>query len=159
MKNTFILKSFIIASFFITLILFSGCNSSKEVIAQTNNMPNSEKEVNKITIPVSEISENAKLYKYEIDGKMVSFFAVKDSYGKLKTAFNACDVCYPEKKGYRQEGNYMVCNNCGLKFAINGIGTENKVSGGCWPGYLPSKIEGQYIIIEKEALENGKWRF
>jgi uncharacterized membrane protein len=68
-------------------------------------------------------------------------------------------VCYPEKKGYRQEGNYMVCNNCGLKFAINGIGTENKVSGGCWPGYLPSKIEGQYIIIEKESLENGKWRF
>ena len=159
MKKIYMLKSLIIASFFITLVLFSGCNSAKGANVQTNSKSSPETQVNQISIPVSDISEIAKWYKYETDTKTISFFAVKASDGKIKVAFNACDVCYPEKKGYKQEGSYMVCNNCGLKFAINGIGTENKTGGGCWPGYLPSQISGDNIAIKKSDLENGKWRF
>jgi len=110
-------------------------------------------------IPLSDISENAKWYEYESSGVAIRFFAVKASDGSIKTAFDACDVCYRYKKGYRQEGDYMVCNNCGRRFLINNLGTENKNIGGCWPGYLPSKIDGQYLIIKTSDLENGRWRF
>jgi len=101
-----------------------------------------------MTIPLSEVSENAKWYEY--NGR--KFFTVKDSNGTIKTAFDACDVCYRQRKGYRQEGDDMVCNNCGLRFAINGLGTENKNPGGCWPGYLPNIIEGDNVVIKISDL-------
>jgi len=134
-------------------ILFPGCSST--VNRSKANSVNFEQ----INITIPEITETATFYKYESQDKTVSFFAVKSFGGKIKVAFNACDVCYPEKKGYRQEGNYMVCNYCGLKFSINEIGTENKVGGGCWPSYLPFQVRGNNIVIEKSALEDGKWRF
>ena len=159
MKKIIMLKSLIITSFFISLVLFSGCNSTKEVNAETDSKSSTRTQVNQINIPLSEITAKANWYNYEVDNKTVSYFAVKASDGRIKIAFDACDVCYPEKKGYRQVGSDMVCNNCGLKFAISGIGTENKASSGCWLGYLPATIEGDYLKIRKQDLENGKWRF
>jgi len=103
-----------------------------------------------ITIPLSEISENAKWYEYD----NVGFFAIKADDGSLRTALDACDVCYASDKGYRQEEDYMVCNNCGLRFAVGGLGTENKNPGGCWPSYLPNVIEGDNIIIQRSNLKN-----
>lgn len=108
-----------------------------------------------IKIPLSEISQNAKFYKYE----GIGYFAVKAKDGTIKTAFDACDVCYSAKKGYRQEGDYMICNNCGNKYAISSLGTENLRGGGCWPGYLPSEVEGENLIIKKSDLEKGRYRF
>ncbi|MBU2497165.1 MAG: DUF2318 domain-containing protein [Nanoarchaeota archaeon] len=113
----------------------------------------------RLTIPLSEITGQAKFYDYKIDGTTISFFAVKASDGSIKTGFDACDVCYSSKKGYRQEGNYMVCNNCGNKYPINGIGTENKNPGGCWPGYLPSKSDGENLLIKKSDIEGDGWMF
>ena len=101
-----------------------------------------------ITIPLSEISENAKWYEYN----NVRFFAVKDNDGVLRTALDACDVCYAFGKGYKQEGDYMICNNCGNRYPISGLGTENKSPGGCWPSYLPNIIAGDNIIIQKSDL-------
>ncbi len=112
-----------------------------------------------LKIPLSELSGNAKWYTYGFEGTNIRFFAVKASDGSVKTAFDACDICYKSHKGYRQEGDYMVCNNCGKRFAINSLGTENKNPGGCWPGYLPSYVEGNNLVIKKSDLESNKWRF
>jgi uncharacterized membrane protein len=112
-----------------------------------------------LTIPLSEITEQAKFYDYTVDGTTVSFFVVKAADGSIKTAFDACDVCYSSRKGYRQEGNVMVCNNCGNRYPISGLGTENLRGGGCWPGYLPSKIEGDNLIIKTSDLKKGEYRF
>ena len=110
-------------------------------------------------IPLTEITEEAKWYEYDADGKKVKFFAVKSSDGSIKTAFDACDVCYGSKKGYRQEGAQMICNNCGNKYPISGLGTENRAGGGCWPGYLPSEIQGGTLVIKHSDIEAGKYRF
>ena len=108
-----------------------------------------------IEIPLSEISEKAKFYESD----EIKFFAIKASDGTIKTAFDACDVCYYSNKGYRQEGQYMICNNCGNSYPISGLGTENKVGGGCWPGYLPSKIDGEDLIIKDKDIEKGRYKF
>lgn len=109
-----------------------------------------------VSIPLSEITTEAKWYEYDSKGAKIRFFALKANDGTVKTAFDACDVCYTEKKGYRQEGSYMVCNNCGNRYPIDGLGTENKTPGGCWPGYLSNTIEGDNIIIQKSDLENNR---
>jgi len=137
-----------------------------------------------IIIPLSEITETAKFYEYDVkvhsedsstlsiqksqdkpqglfdsQGTKIRFFAVKAKDGSIKTAFDACDVCFGSKKGYRQEGDNMICNNCGNKYPISGLGTKNLGGGGCWPGYLPNKIQGENLIIENSKLEEGKYRF
>jgi len=112
-------------------------------------------EVDAIKIPVSEISNKAQFYDYN----GIEYFAVKADSGSIKTAFNACDVCYKSKKGYKQVGEDMVCNNCGNHYAISGLGTKNLRGGGCWPGYLPGKVEGDYLVIKKTDLESGRYRF
>lgn len=116
-------------------------------------------DANSIKIPISQVSTKARFYNYDSNGVIVEYFAVKADDGSIKTAFNACDVCYGAKKGYRQSGEDMICNNCGNHYPISGLGTENLNGGGCWPGYLPSKVEGDYIIIKNSDLEGGKYRF
>jgi len=110
-------------------------------------------------IPITEITEQAKWYEYESGGKKIQFFAVRASDGTIRTAFDACDVCYGSKKGYRQEGDQMVCNNCGNRYPVDGLGTENKAGGGCWPGYLPSEVRGDTLVIKNSDLDAGKYRF
>ena len=112
-----------------------------------------------IKIPLFEISETAKWYDYGYNGKTITYFVVKGGDGSVKTAFDACDVCYGAKKGYSQDGDVMVCNNCGNRYAIDSLGTENLRGGGCWPGYLPNKIEGNYVIIKESDIKQGVYRF
>ena len=70
-----------------------------------------------IRIPLSELSGTAKFYDYVLaDNKKMRFFALKSSDGVYRAALDACDTCYHAKKGYHQEGDDMVCNNCGLHF-------------------------------------------
>jgi len=101
-----------------------------------------------MSIPVAETSESAKWYEFYDN----QFFVVKASDGTVRTAFNKCDVCYAARRGYSQEGSDMVCNNCGLRFSIDGLGAENKTPGGCWPSYLPHTIENDNIIIRASDL-------
>ena len=108
-----------------------------------------------VKIPLAGIAETAQFLNY--DG--IKFFVVRARDGSVKTAFDACDVCYQSKKGYRQEGDDMVCNNCGNHYRISGLGTANLKGGGCWPGYLEMSVEGDYMIIAKSNLESGRYRF
>ncbi len=110
-------------------------------------------------IPLSEVAEDAKWYEYDSNDVTIKFFAIRDVNGDIKTAFDACDICYSSHKGYRQEGGYMICNNCGNRYPISGLGTENKRPGGCWPGYLKSRANGEYLVIDKSDLESGRYRF
>jgi hypothetical protein len=111
-----------------------------------------------ITIPLAEIKEEAQWYEYEIGDKEISFFVVKGDDGKVRVAFDSCDVCYYSEKGYYQEGDYMVCENCGNRYPIIGLGEENKTSGGCWPGYLTYSIDDESIIIRTKDLIDNIWR-
>ena len=107
-----------------------------------------------IKIPISQISKNAQWFSYN----NTRYFVVKAKDGTIKTAFDACDVCYRSRKGYSQKGDDMFCNNCGNYYPISGLGTRN-LGGGCWPGYLPNSIEGDYLVINKADLDTGAKRY
>jgi uncharacterized membrane protein len=111
-----------------------------------------------VEIPSSEITGSARYYSIDSDGVDVRFFAVRADDGKIRVAMDACDVCYDAKKGYRQSGDDMVCNNCGNKYPTDGIGTENK-QGGCWPSYIPIKKEGDKVVIKSSDLKAKRYMF
>ncbi|MBU7000013.1 MAG: DUF2318 domain-containing protein [Theionarchaea archaeon] len=106
-----------------------------------------------VRIPLSELSEVAQWYEYDAGGVVVKYFAVRADDGSYKTGLDACDVCYESGKGYIQAGSYMICNTCGTRYEISGLGTRNVNPGGCWPGYLPSYREGDFLIIKLQDLE------
>jgi uncharacterized membrane protein len=106
-----------------------------------------------ISIPVSELSGKARFYEYKTaGGKTVRFFAMKSSDGVYRAALDACDVCFAAKKGYRQEGDDMVCNNCGNHFHSAQV---NEVKGGCNPVGLERKVAGDTLDIGAKELEAG----
>ena len=94
----------------------------------------------------------AKFFDYRTtDNKQLRFFVMKSSDGVIRAALDACDTCYHAKKGYHQEGDNMVCNNCGLKFPSAMI---NEVKGGCNPIGLPRAIEADQIVIKAGDLDS-----
>ncbi|UCE36010.1 MAG: DUF2318 domain-containing protein [Thermoplasmata archaeon] len=110
---------------------------------------------NELVIPISDVSTSASFYSYDSNGKDVKFFVVRGSDGDIHTAFDACDVCFKEKKGYYQDGNKMVCRNCGQRFTTNEIGTANTGTG-CWPGNIIRTVDNSYVRIKLSELDRGR---
>ncbi|NJD90974.1 MAG: DUF2318 domain-containing protein [Geobacter sp.] len=107
-----------------------------------------------VVIPAAKVANGkAHFYKFEDNGKEIAFFVVKASDGSIKSAFDACDSCYRDKKGYEQQGDKMNCKNCNQKFVINRIGPN--ATGGCNPGYLPNKQTGGNVVISVADLKGG----
>ena len=94
----------------------------------------------------------AHYYTYMHENQPVEFFILKSKDGIVRAAFNACDVCFEAKKGYRQDGDVMVCNNCGRRFPTNQI---NVVQGGCNPSPLRRTVEGDSLAIQVEDIVKG----
>lgn len=110
-----------------------------------------------VTFPVSDFNDGqARYYSYDYQGKDINFFLLKSSDGVVRAAFDACDVCYASRKGYRQEGDFMICNNCGQRFASLRI---NEEKGGCNPSPLNRKLEGDLVVIAKSDLILGAGYF
>ncbi|PLX71737.1 MAG: DUF2318 domain-containing protein [Denitrovibrio sp.] len=110
-----------------------------------------------LSIPLSEVSDgSAHYYTVNSNGKEVKFFVLKSRDGVIRAAFDACDVCYPEKKGYRQEGEFMICNNCGQKFHSSRI---NVLKGGCNPSPLAREPKGDHLEISMNDVATGSRYF
>jgi hypothetical protein len=106
-----------------------------------------------VPLPLSTFDDNkAHFYTYMVNGQPVEFFVVKSQDGVIHAAFNACDVCFPAKLGYHQEGDEMVCNNCGRRFPVDQI---NQVRGGCNPSSLERILLGDMLIIPGTDLAQG----
>ena len=99
-----------------------------------------------VRIPVKDIDDGKAHYFVYKDGETeIKFFVIKSSDGVLRAAFDACDVCFLEKKGYSQDGEFMICDNCGMKFHSSQI---NVVEGGCNPAPLYREMIGENLVIK-----------
>ena len=110
-----------------------------------------------VRLPLSTFDDyEAHHYTYMHEGNSIEFFVLKSQEGTVRAAFNACDVCYQAKKGYTQDGDYMICNNCGRRFPADQI---NVLQGGCNPSPLDRTVEGDTLIIEEEDIRAGMGYF
>ncbi len=106
-----------------------------------------------IVIPVKDITETATFYPASINGTELEVIAVKAPDGTIRTAFNTCQVCYSSGKGYyEQEGDQLICQNCGNRF---GMGDIEVTKGGCNPVPITNeynKVDAETITISKDFL-------
>ena len=116
------------------------------------------KPVVEIDYPVKTFQNgNARFYSYPAgDGVTIKYFVLKSSDGVIRAAFDACDVCFEAGKGYTQKGDFMVCNNCGRRFASVRV---NEAQGGCNPAPLTREIRGDKVILQVKDILEGKQYF
>jgi len=139
----------------IILLFFTSINlfpQEKKIMALT-----SKDNVN-ILLPISSLTNNAGFYSVKLKKNNVRFFAILDLQNKVHIAFDACDVCYEARKGYKVINNSAICNNCGNRYSLNLIGKDN-INGGCWPSYLPFKEVNNNLVIKISDLEAKRFLF
>ena len=110
-----------------------------------------------VTVPLKALDSGKALFLVaELGGQQIHYFAIRSSDGIYRAAFDACDVCFRANRGYRQEGDVMVCNQCGQTFPSTKI---NEVKGGCNPAPLGRNAGGRYLLIQNADLAAGKGYF
>ena len=113
-----------------------------------------------LIIPKSEVTAKATFYPYTAGKTQIEVLALKASDGTIRTAFNTCQVCYDSGRGYyKQDGNVLVCQNCGNRFQANQV---EKEKGGCNPVpiFKENKTDdGTNIVIPGKFLEENKALF
>ena len=100
-----------------------------------------------VSIPVSSV-EDGRLHFFllDSDGTQVRFIIIRKPGGGFATALDACAICGPI--GYRQDGQNVVCRNCGAPIYIPTIGQ----GGGCNPIAFASREEGGAIRFQVKAI-------
>ena len=111
-----------------------------------------------VSFPAQAFSDGqAQYFQYPAgNGISIRFFILKSSDGVIRAAFDACDVCWREGKGYYQEGDFMVCRNCGRRFASVKV---NEVKGGCNPAPLDRLVVGDKLVLKVSDILRGAQYF
>jgi uncharacterized membrane protein len=88
-------------------------------------------------------------YTADVNGTVIRFLVIHKQNGDFAAALDACQIC--GTAGYRQEGQNVICRNCGAAIYIPSIGE----SGGCNPIAVKSRVEGGQVIVDVSALANA----
>lgn len=109
-----------------------------------------------LVIPLSDITENAAFFSVTVGSTPLEVLAVKAPDGSIRTAFNTCQVCFGSGRGYyMQEGNELVCQNCGNRFAMKDV---QVTKGGCNPLPIPDEdktVSDTSITIHSDYLADA----
>lgn len=111
-----------------------------------------------VSFPVQAFADGqAQYFQYPTsNGVTVRFFILRSSDGIIRAAYDACDVCWREGKGYQQDGDFMVCRNCGQRFASVKV---NEIKGGCNPAPLDRTVVGDKLVIKIADIVQGSQYF
>ncbi len=143
--------TFYIVAVFLLIIIAAGYKFlvSLSGAVQSGDIPNNIKADNvDLEISKKDVTEKVKFYSYDADGTYMEVLAVKADDGSIRTALNTCQICYNSGRGYyEQQGDTVVCQNCGNIFDIGSI---EIVKGGCNP--VPIFDENKTISEEKIAI-------
>ena len=84
-----------------------------------------------LVIQIADITENALFYPVDVGGTRLEVLAVRTPDGRIRTAYNTCQVCFASGRGYYvQVGSVLVCQNCNMQYTMIQVETE---AGGCNP--------------------------
>ena len=148
----------------VCILIASGCNYGKQNTKKGNNKYvqarlNSD---GNVIINTSDITSLATFVNYEVDGVTIQLIVVRATDDTIRVALNTCGTCSPSPNAYfLQDGEYLVCQNCGNKFHIDDVGfIEGITKEGCNP--IPVKImdeKDDEIIISSSFIEEYKDNF
>ena len=93
------------------------------------------------------------LYKYQASETDVTFMVIKREEDDIAVALNACSICPP--RGYHQEGQVLVCDNCNAPINIETVG----MPGGCNPRPLAASLVDGEVQITSADLQSAQVAF
>jgi high-affinity iron transporter len=103
-----------------------------------------------VSIPVSALRDTRMhFYTADVNNTAIRFFIIHENGGDYIVALDACKIC--GWAGYRQQGQNVVCRNCGATIYIPSIGQK----GGCNPIPVKSSVEGEKVVIDLSALQSA----
>ena len=132
-------------------------NATEPAAATTEAATEPAAQAGALSIPVAELTNDMQIYSLDMDGVRVEVIALIASDGSIRTAFNACQVCYDSGRGYyKQKGDVLVCQNCGNQFQLDQLGLR---AGGCNPVPIDDSertSDGTTVTIGSDVLKAGE---
>ena len=89
-------------------------------------------------------------------GDEIRFLLARDSTGRVKAAFDACERCYKYHMGYKSSGGDLICRFCGNRYRLEAM--ESGLAS-CVPAKLPIQVIGQTVHIKSVDLERRRGLF
>lgn len=103
-----------------------------------------------VRVPTADLRDTQMhFYTADVNNTAVRFFIIHESSGEYVVALDACQIC--GWAGYRQDGQNVVCRNCGSAIYIPSIGQK----GGCNPVPVTSTVEGDNVVIDLSTLQSA----
>jgi high-affinity iron transporter len=100
-----------------------------------------------VRIPLGDLQDaSVHFYTADVNDSVIRFLVIHQTDGNYATALDACQIC--GTAGYRQEGQNVVCRNCGATIYLPSVGE----SGGCNPIPVKSRVEAGEVIVDLAAL-------
>jgi high-affinity iron transporter len=101
----------------------------------------------RVEIAVSEVADsNLHFFTADSNGTLLRFLVIRKGNGDFAVALDGCEIC--GWSGYRQEGQNVICRNCGAAIYVPSIGQ----SGGCNPVGVKARVDAGKISIDLTAL-------
>lgn len=124
------------------------------VYARAMNAPSPARtlvaENNQVRIPLGDLQDaSVHFYTADVNNSVIRFVVVHQTNGNYSTALDACQIC--GTAGYRQEGQNVICRNCGASIYLPSIGE----AGGCNPIPVKSHVEAGEVIVDLSALSSA----
>jgi uncharacterized Zn finger protein (UPF0148 family) len=95
-------------------------------------------------------------FDYVAPSATVPIIAFISPSGKLITAIRFCDPC--NSKSFRIDGNELVCGVCETRWKLSNL---EGVSGSCQkypPDPIPSRVDGNRVVIDESLVKQWKMR-
>ena len=133
----------------VVILLLTGCGRQNPAV-----YPVIPPEEGVIMVDLSAIGKSGgSFFSYpSSSGRNVDYFVYKDSSGTARGVLDACRTCYRWRKGYRLEGDRVVCRKCDMKFTLDEL---HQGTGSCVPIGIRSTTDENTISIPVTELEDG----
>jgi len=109
-----------------------------------------------VVIPVGDLAPgNVRFYRFlNHANQEIDFFIGRDGQGTVQAGFDASEICMKKRRGFRHEGEWMVCNFCDKAFHLKDVNADG---GGCAPVALKHQLDGDRVLLTENDLLGG-WR-
>jgi uncharacterized membrane protein len=97
--------------------------------------------------------KEVRFYRFLNSGNQeVRFFVGRDGAGTVQVAYDASETCAKLKRGFRHDGDWVICNKCDKSFRLAEV---NAGGGGCKPIPLEHRVQGDQLLIAENDVLKG----
>jgi uncharacterized membrane protein len=110
-----------------------------------------------VTLDLADLKpQEVRFFRFLNSGNQeVRFFVGRDAKGTVQVAYDADETCAKYNRGFRHEGEWVVCNKCDKSFRLAEV---NAGGGGCKPVPLAHRVDGDHLLRIAEADILQGWR-